>query len=158
MQPDLLQQLRDIHLPPEPAWWPPAAGWWLLGIVLLVGLIKLVRVLRQTNARRKPIRQARRIYAQLHADYEKGLLSGPDFLHQCNELLKRLLIHGLGQARARPLNDSQWLELLDECGGTRDFTEGPGRQLGNQRFRPFPEADPESLHPVVAKFLQGVRP
>lgn len=29
--------LRDIHLPPNPAWWPPAPGWW--GVVLLVLVI-----------------------------------------------------------------------------------------------------------------------
>ena len=42
MQSDPLQQLRDVHLPPDPSWWPPAPGWWILAAVIAV-IILLVR-------------------------------------------------------------------------------------------------------------------
>ena len=34
--------LRDVQLPPQPAWWPPAPGWWLLAAALLLLLAALL--------------------------------------------------------------------------------------------------------------------
>lgn len=31
--------LRDIHLPPAPAWWPLAPGWWVLAALVLLALV-----------------------------------------------------------------------------------------------------------------------
>jgi len=158
MQPDLLQQLRDLHLPADPAWWPPAPGWWLLALMLLCGVVMLVRFLLRLHRSRQPFREARRLYAELHARYRAGTIDAKAYLHGSNELLKRLVIFGIRAPEARRANDENWLALLDALSDSTAFTEGPGRALGNQRFSASPQVDVESLHPVVSRFLAQARP
>lgn len=48
-----LDQLAPL-IDPEPiSWWPPAPGWWLLGLALLLGLAALWRF-RHRLVKRKP--------------------------------------------------------------------------------------------------------
>ena len=41
----LLSQLIDIHATGEPSAWPPAPGWWVLGLLLLLVLLWLAALL-----------------------------------------------------------------------------------------------------------------
>lgn len=158
MQPDLLQQLRDIHLPADPVWWPPAPGWWLLALVVLGLTIWAVQKLKAARRRRAPLKLARQYYEEVYASFARGEIDGPAYLQATNELLKRLFVHGIGDDRARSANDETWLTYLNEQSGSVSFTEGPGAQLGNQRFRPTPSADPDALHPLVADLFRTSRP
>lgn len=49
--------LRDIHLPPNPSWWPPAPGWWLLGVIVLLALVATSWFARRYRLRRRGQRQ-----------------------------------------------------------------------------------------------------
>lgn len=158
MQPDLLQQLRDIHVPADPLWWPPAPGWWLLAAAILLGCILAVRFAYRTYRRRRPIKRTRRLYQALHARLRAGEIPAETYVHESNELLKRLLIHGLGIQAARPASDTAWLRMLDECYGSAAFSDGPGQILGNERFRKTPAIQIEPLHSLLASFLAKVRP
>lgn len=158
MQPDLLQQLRDIHIPADPLWWPPAPGWWLLAVATLLGCALAARLVQRYYRRRRPIKRTRRLYQALHGRLGAGEITAESYVHQSNELLKRLLIHGLGIRAARPVSNLDWLQMLDEYHGGTAFSDGPGQILGNERFRKTPAFQIEPLHRLLASFLAEARP
>jgi len=55
--PDLLQELRDVHMPDPISWWPPAFGWWAI-MVVLVMVVSLVLWGRAYRQRTRPRRVA----------------------------------------------------------------------------------------------------
>ncbi|HEX7036920.1 MAG TPA: DUF4381 family protein [Pseudomonadales bacterium] len=158
MAADQLQQLRDIHLPPAPGWWPPAPGWWLLAVLVLAALVWLGWRLSAAERRRRPIRRARRLYDDLYRRYRQGELGAREYLNECNALIKRALIHGLGEQEARRATGQAWLSLLDRHLGEPAFTSGPGRLLGDARFRARFTADADAVHPLVERLLHRLTP
>lgn len=150
---DPLQQLRDIHVPQPPGWWPPAPGWWLLAMLLAAGVLWLVWRARSAERRRRPIRRARRLYGEIYDAYRGGQITAREYLDRSNEVLKRVLIHGLGEREARRATGEAWLELLDKHLQEPAFTRGPGRLLGNRRFRPDLTTEADAVHPVLEKLL-----
>jgi hypothetical protein len=158
MAADLLQQLRDIHLPDPPPAWPPAPGWWLVALLLLAGLAWLAARAIAHERRRRPIRRARHLYADVYRRHQAGELSTREYLNASNELLKRLFIHGMREPAARRANGRAWLELLDRHAEGSPFTEGPGTALGDERFRPVVDIDARAVHESISGLLARLRP
>jgi hypothetical protein len=153
MTPDRLQQLRDIHVPDPPGLWPPAPGWWLLGVIVVAAAAYAAWRLGREMRRRQPIRHARALYAQIHQRHCQGELSAEAYLNGANELLKRLLIHAFGDHSARRASGDDWLRLLDRYAGEAAFSQGAGRVLGDDRFRPHTEVDVDALHRRIDALL-----
>lgn len=153
MQADPLQQLRDVHSPLDPAWWPPAPGWWIIGVLLLAGLLWLVWQAVRAWRKRAPIRVARRLHKTYSQELSEGHITAAEYLHKSNELLKRVLVSSYHRYRFAPLSGEAWLSELDRLSETDLFTAGPGRALGDNRFAPVPEIDapglPEAIDNVI---------
>jgi len=151
---DPLQQLRDLHLPPEPAWFPPAPGWWLLALAgLVVAVGTAVRAARRRR-RRLPFRRARTELEALRTAIDQGRLSPPGHADAVNALLKRVVIHALRRTDAAPLSGDEWLAFLDGLSGARVFTDGAGRVLGDARFAPGFHADVAALHEQIVRLFE----
>ncbi|WP_338074172.1 DUF4381 domain-containing protein [Halochromatium glycolicum] len=124
--------LRDIHLPEQPGFWPPAPGWWLLAAVLLAVLISGGRLgwraWRRWRRRRVLLAELERLRADLDA--------GPALAAAVSALLKRVALSRYPRAEVAPLTGDAWLAFLERTGGEGRFAEGPGRALADAPYAP----------------------
>lgn len=155
---DPLQQLRDIHLPADPSWWPPAPGWWLLALLALAALTGALWWLLQAWRLRRPRRLARQLLKALEERHGLGELSDAAYVHEVNEVLKRLLVRGLRRPGVAALQGEGWLRWLDAEARSRDFTTGPGRVLGEARFQRAFDVDAEALARTAGRLCRRIRP
>ncbi len=106
---DPLAELRDIHLPPEVSFWPPAPGWWMLAglvVLLLIGLAYLEWRRRQTLSYRA-VKALEAIGAD-HARY-------PDSRAVAAEaavLIRRVVLSRPGRGEAAALTGDAWQSYL----------------------------------------------
>lgn len=99
--PELSARLRDLHPPLEPAWWPPAPGWWLLA---LVGLALAVLAARRGAPWWRRARLRRRLLAMLAAAASAAEVS---------QLLRVAALARFPQAQAASLRGADWIAFLE---------------------------------------------
>ncbi|MBQ4472388.1 MAG: DUF4381 domain-containing protein [Alphaproteobacteria bacterium] len=97
-----LSELRDIHLPIKPDFWPLATGWWItLGAVLaaVITLFILFKIWHNL-----PVVYAVRKLKKISND-KNGVL---EYLKGVSALLKRVAIKAYGRPTVAPLSDQKW--------------------------------------------------
>lgn len=160
---DPLKDLADIHLPDPVSLWPPAPGWWVLGVVLLAILVYAVLCLIAHWRQQKRLRAALRELDGAHRTYHDARAQGADanacglaYLQDCNTVLKRVaLLHSPTDAVAR-LYGEAWLQFLDAQGDTQEFSRGAGRILGDGGYRPTFDGDVDAIHALCAEWIRHV--
>lgn len=106
MDPDvLLQQLAPLRAPSPIGWWPPAPGWWVLAVVVLIGLGLLALVLYRR-------RQARRYRRQALQRLQQLCSAGDVTLEQLNQLLKATAMRGFPTSDVARLHGARWQQFL----------------------------------------------
>ena len=106
---DNLPQLRDIHIPQEDiSFFPPAYGWWVILIVLILSVISfyLVRFILQKSKKR----YALKILTSLEADNLSSAV-------KISELLRRICVYKYKNATT--LYGKEWIKFLNEHSKTQ---------------------------------------
>lgn len=158
MTAEALAELRDWHLPDPVSWWPPAFGWWLVAVLILIALIVArSRGWQWQHWPRRTVlqRAARRELAQLQRELET---SGDRrrYLAAVSRLLRRLALAQYPAAQVAGLTGEAWLAFLDATGGAGAFSDGVGRVLIEAAYRPD-LADDCDIEPVAALVERWVK-
>jgi hypothetical protein len=140
-------ELRDIHLPVEPSWWPPAPGWWVLAGLAALLLVWLLRVSLRRRARARRQRSLLLAFDAIQRRHARDA-DGAALVASLSELLRRAT-HAHAPASALLQGDA-WLDFLDRNDGSRPFRSGAGRLLLDGPWRPHvPRADADALAALV---------
>ena len=157
---DPLARLKDIHLPVEPGLWPPAPGWWILGLLVLAAVWAGWRLYRQHARNNQPERDVIAGLMNIDTDCDDDLI--PERLMEMSALVRRLAIHRYGRSRVASLNGERWLEFLDgksaNSSDTGLFVSGAGRAMGTALYQPGIEVDLSELKSRLIHWARSSRP
>ncbi|WP_445144669.1 DUF4381 domain-containing protein [Dyella sp. Tek66A03] len=99
--------LRDIHLPRDPSWWPPAPGWWMLALLLVaVGSAGVWWWLR--SKRRRAIERA--VLAEVDLVASQWIDQPQQLAAALHQLLRRAALRY--DAAAARVHGDDWRRLL----------------------------------------------
>ncbi len=138
MEIDPLSELRDVIYPVDPGFWPPAIGWWIVLVLVILCLIGAVYLFRSIYLRLAETSFVKEVDAltQLQPREAVGELS---------ILMRRIAITRFPRDSVAGLSGEDWLQFLDQSGNTDQFTTGPGRALVSA---PYSNLTPENLDPL----------
>ena len=143
---DPLAELRPLHVPPEITWWPPAPGWWLLALLLVLLIAWAWIVLRRGKPRREALRILRAIAQQD--------LDAPALAQQVNVLLRRYAMACYPHCKAGALTGQAWLEFLNRHGAGRDFLSAAGSALTGAAFAAHAQLDTDELFALARYWIR----
>ncbi len=155
-----LAGLKDIHLPPQPSWRPPAPGWWLVTILLLAAIIYTLIKWRQRLQRLRPIKLALRELAQLDLNPDKPE-EQRQVLQELSSLIRRFCIVFFPQTPVAGLCGKTWLEFLIKEAPSKCRVKGEKylsealRPLLEETYAPDGSCDLAALGQLVKMWFSG---
>lgn len=117
---DALAQLKDIHLPSPIGWWPLAPGWWVLILLVCMGVAGLVWLAFRQYLGGRAKRQALRLLADYWREYEKNK-DNQLAAARVAELLRRVALVYYPRRQVARLTGESWLLFLNQSAKDLDF-------------------------------------
>lgn len=146
--------LRDIHLPADVSWWPPAPGWWLLATLIVAALVVAAWRYARGYRRRAALRTLERIYLDLQAGEPVARC-----LPVVSSVVRRFAMAIAASPRGiAGLVGERWLTWLDSQWEQSSFTNGPGRALARAPYAPpsaFSNEDALALTQVCIDWVRA---
>lgn len=136
----LLNQIRDVEAPSVATYIAP--GWWLLLLLVAVGLVLLWFAIRRHRVLLWQ-RQAQALLDSIQAN--AGSVSTAETLAKCSALSRQIVLAVDERENVASLHGQLWLDKLDAVCGRPEFSQGVGQLLVNQPYQPNPSMGEDDL-------------
>lgn len=158
---ELLAQLADIHLPVAVSPWPPAPGWWVLALLLLVGIVLLVRKYARHIKHLKITRYALAELERCYQDYSNADGSELEqlklrYINAFNTVIRRVALVHYPQANVASLAGTDWVDFIREKGDSSLMTEEIAEALRFGRFQTKCDVDVNALQQLGEDWINSL--
>ena len=152
MNPDLLSQLRDIHAAPAVSWWPPAPGWWVLALLLLVLLTWLGRRLLARLRVHKRRKQMLGWVDHLNANIDPQR-DPQGYLSTLNRIFKLVALRAFPQQHCAALAGQDWADFLTANMKNSHSVESLN-VLASGPYDPAPQFDADTMSELTRFWIK----
>ncbi|KAF3982316.1 MAG: DUF4381 domain-containing protein [Methylococcales symbiont of Hymedesmia sp. n. MRB-2018] len=132
-------KLRDIHLPDDIGWWPPAIGWWILAALIPLCCF-FIFWLYQRITRKTALKTAKK---HLQGIKQDKALDNIDILIALSALLRRVAMSVSPRDQTASLAGKAWLDYLDNTVLGSPFTQSTGTLLATAHYQKTAPSDAE---------------
>ena len=136
-------ELRDIHLPDAVSWWPPAPGWWLLALLILIMAFMMPAMIKRLKSKplnKLALSEFRKIELSFQAHQNKTQLA-----QDISVLLRRICLSYKPGREAASLTGQQWIEYLNAMTENPCFSDQLAEVLFNAPYQKQTEFNSHDL-------------
>ena len=170
---ELLAQLADIHLPEPVSFWPPAPGWWVLAISLLILILWTSRKAFIANRRRKIRARALAELQKCYTNYANHIrdvslsnsASNQDnesdlqklrYVNEANSVLKRVALVHFPDSAVAGLGGPEWVSFIRNTGESGLLTTEITDALSHGRFQTTLEIDVDAMNNFAVQWIASL--
>ena len=147
---DPLAALHPLRQPEPIGWWPPAPGWWLLMVMLIVALAALAYVLvrryRANAYRRRALTQLEQLRQEHLRDRDTAA-----YLAGANALLKSVALRAYPRRDVAARSGAAWLDFLNQSCASIEF---PPDFVTAAYRRQCPQLDLDNIHQCASHWIK----
>jgi hypothetical protein len=159
-----LDQLPPLHMPEPISFWPPAIGWWLLALFIIVLSVLVVRFFlkkkRKNQLRKVALLELNQYWSSYQSNHDTQ-----SYLLALNRLLKKFVMQQYPNKNLHTLSGEQWIsglaELSPQSGINRDsaaiLLSIYSKQLEKSEQLDKAKQLANALHPLLLKWFKGLR-
>ena len=152
-----LDQLPPIHLPEPISFWPPAMGWWfLLGLLIVLGIIavRLLLKRRQRNRLRRLALQELELYWQRYQKNNDAV----QYVLSVNRLLKQFVMQQYPDKNLHVLSGVKWLEGLNDLSPQSGINADSAAVLLTiySKHIEYDKQSVSTLNPLLMRWFKGL--